>query len=494
MDDGSSAGGHFLQVPGARSLQNAAAMGESTSGISGCIAALLVVTGLACSTRAPALAQEMPGDGRVSRDGSVSGDGGMDGGTAVDGALPHRATRAEDARKRDLLGPTRTSTPGTCPLGVSVQRHPRDARPRRPGGRHRIRRRLHHGRSAAPERCVRGRRTSIGRRNWKSTDSGFTHGRPIQSANERNTTTLGRRTTPATLYPPPGSNGKLQKSTDGGQTFTLVGPGNLAADFYSLKVNPYDTNHLISGLHEVDGLVESTDGGNTWTAVGGAGWPTGGISWFPFFLDTGDAASTRGTWFAMAQDGASAVMTSNSGANWTIPSGLSGLQHPHGNCQIYQNGSNVFVGGLYGPGQGVYRSTDLGLTWSRVDSGQFPEAVVFGTAKNVYAMWSWACSGCNLGADTRGRAAAGRGVVDGARQRDDRARDRTQQRCGLLRRLPLRGRRRLLVAGTLALRRAVTTLQRRRFKRANRGLVHPRASARARVASAQQRKPVSVPL
>ena len=67
----------------------------------------------------------------------------------------------------------------------------------------------------------------------------------------------------------------------------------------------------------------------------------------------------------------------------------------------------LFVGGLYGPGQGVYRSTDLGASWTRVDSGQFPEAVVWGTTKHVYAMWGWACSGCNLGANFEIASATG---------------------------------------------------------------------------------------
>jgi hypothetical protein len=73
------------------------------------------------------------------------------------------------------------------------------------------------------------------------------------------------------------------------------------------------------------------------------------------------------------------------------------LQHPHGNSQLYQNGKTLFVAGVNGPGQGVYRSQDLGMTWSRVDNGKTPEAVVWGTPKNVYAMYAWACSNCDLG-------------------------------------------------------------------------------------------------
>jgi photosystem II stability/assembly factor-like uncharacterized protein len=200
-------------------------------------------------------------------------------------------------------------------------------------------------------------------------------------------------TMPATIWAA-GYN-TIYKSVDGGQTFTETA---LDVSLYSLKVDPNDATHLISGLHEADGIVESTDAGATWKLVGGAGFPTGGVSWYPYFIDTGSAASTRRTWFAIAQNGASAIMTNDQGATWTVPQGISGLQHPHGNSQIFQSGSTLFAAGIYGPdGQGVYRSADLGASWSRADSGEKPEAVVWGTSKNVYAMYAWACSGCDLG-------------------------------------------------------------------------------------------------
>ena len=200
-------------------------------------------------------------------------------------------------------------------------------------------------------------------------------------------------TTPATIWAA-GYN-TIFKSVDGGQTFTET---ELDVSLYSLNVDPNDATHLISGLHEADGIVESTDAGATWKLVGGAGFPAGGVSWYPYFIDTGNAASTRRTWFAIAQNGASAIMTKDQGATWSIPPGVAGLQHPHGNAQIFQSGQTLFAAGLEGPdGQGVYRSTDLGASWSRADSGQRPEAVVWGTAKNVYAMYAWACSNCDLG-------------------------------------------------------------------------------------------------
>ena len=230
---------------------------------------------------------------------------------------------------------------------------------------------------------------------WKSSDYGYTWARINDTLPDvpRGAVIAVAGTTPATIWAA-GYN-TIYKSVDGGMTFVQT---PLSVSLYSLKVDPNDGTHLISGLHEADGVYESTDAGASWHAALGTGFPTGGISWFPFFVDTGNAAGTRRTWFAIAQNGASAIMTTDSGASWTIPNGLAGLQHPHGNSQIYQNGSTLFVAGSNGPdGQGVYRSTDLGATWSRADSGQRPEAVVWGTSKNVYAMYAWACASCDLG-------------------------------------------------------------------------------------------------
>jgi hypothetical protein len=231
---------------------------------------------------------------------------------------------------------------------------------------------------------------------WKSTDYGshWTNINPSIGYSPIGIPIAVAGTTPATIWLSQGQgNGTVLKSTDGGQSFQTI-PQSLAADLYSIQVDPNDTMHLISGLHEVDGLVESIDGGTTWRTVGGSGWPTGGISFYPFFIDTGDAATTRTTWFAIAQDGATPVITSNGGASWTSPNGLNGLQHPHGSARLDQRGSTLFVAGIEGPGQGVYRSTDMGANWSRVDSGTYPEAVVWSTPKNVYSMYGWACSGC----------------------------------------------------------------------------------------------------
>jgi hypothetical protein len=187
----------------------------------------------------------------------------------------------------------------------------------------------------------------------------------------------------------------VYRSTDGGVNFESI-PIDLPAELYSFAIDPYDDTHLVSGLHEADGIVESEDGGLTWQIVGGAGFPGGGRSWYPFFLDTGDAGTTRGTWFAIAQDGGSATITRDGGATWTVPAGIDGLQHPHGNAQVFQQGDTIFAGGTAGPGGGVYRSTDFGDSFSRVLEANV--GIVWGSPTRVYSMWGWACSGCDLGA------------------------------------------------------------------------------------------------
>jgi hypothetical protein len=73
-------------------------------------------------------------------------------------------------------------------------------------------------------------------------------------------------------------------------------------------------DHLLSGLHEVADVIESTNGGITWPKVG-SGSVGGGVSVYPFFIDMGNAAATRNTWFAIGRNGSSPGRTTNGGAS-----------------------------------------------------------------------------------------------------------------------------------------------------------------------------------
>lgn len=59
------------------------------------------------------------------------------------------------------------------------------------------------------------------------------------------------------------------------------------------------------------------------------GFPGGGLSWYPSFIDTGEATSSHVTWIAIAQDGRSPVITRNGGQSWSVPVEAAGVTHPH---------------------------------------------------------------------------------------------------------------------------------------------------------------------
>jgi photosystem II stability/assembly factor-like uncharacterized protein len=228
---------------------------------------------------------------------------------------------------------------------------------------------------------------------WKTTDYGKTWSKinDLSPDITRGCIIAVAPTTPATIYI--AGFGEIFKSTDAGITFDTLSTGGF--DPYSFVIDPYDPNHLLSGLHEAADVIESTNGGVTWRKVG-TGSIGGGVSVYPFFIDMGNAAATRTTWFAIAQNGSSPGRTTNGGATWSMPAGLSGLQHPHGNAGIFQQGSNLWVGGAYDFRGAIMRSTDYGATWSKVTTNEKPEALVWGTEKAVYAMYAWACSRCEV--------------------------------------------------------------------------------------------------
>jgi hypothetical protein len=209
-------------------------------------------------------------------------------------------------------------------------------------------------------------------------------------------------TTPPTLYVANVRGPQfLYRSRDGGATFALTGSvaeEPEAESFYSLEVDPNDPDHLITGLHEEDGVLESTDGGDTWRFVNrGTGWIKG-ISWFIYFVKSDDAAATRKTWFAIAQSGGSGMITRDGGQTWAVCPGLAKLEHPHGGGSLFQYKNSLFVAGIYGAdGSGVFRSTDLGKSFTRVFDGN--TAIVWGSAKKVYTAWGWACANCDAGPD-----------------------------------------------------------------------------------------------
>jgi hypothetical protein len=242
---------------------------------------------------------------------------------------------------------------------------------------------------------------------WKSTDYGGTWTGPINTGTGGKavgdsaggiTIAAGPAGGPPILYFSAirGSGIGFWRSTDGGTSWTNypIAPASPSRqDVYAPVVDPYDPNHLVMAGHEQDLLVESVDGGQTWTNVTlNAGMMEKGGTGAIFFVNTGEAFSTRVTWLWMAQASGGTYgtwRTADGGKNWAQ---VDKNEHPHGGSQIYQPDSSgvVFMAGVYSAlGWGVLRSVDYGSTWTHAGMTQ-SETVVIGTAKGVYAMYGWA--------------------------------------------------------------------------------------------------------
>jgi fibronectin type 3 domain-containing protein len=188
----------------------------------------------------------------------------------------------------------------------------------------------------------------------------------------------------------------LWKSVDGGVNWSrqFVAPGGVfRQDYYAPLVDPYDQNHLIMAGHDHDSIVESTDGGQGWTAVSlNNGMLTNGRTGFVFFINTGTAATTRGTWLWIGEQNGGVNgtwRTADGGTTWVQ---VDKNEHPVGAAQIFQPDTNgvVFMAGANSAlGQGVLRSTDYGQTWTHVGFAN-NESVVVGTSENVYSMFGFA--------------------------------------------------------------------------------------------------------
>ncbi len=260
---------------------------------------------------------------------------------------------------------------------------------------------------------------------WRSDDAGVTWRGPINTGS--NGATVADCAGGVTLAPngtsnPPilllacmrGAGIGFWRSLDGGVNWTRYtvapAPSN-RQDFYPPSVDPYDPQHLIMVGHEQDVLAQSVNGGQTWTSIPlaagmrqGAG--TGGL----FFVNTGNAATTRSTWLWLAQATGGSYgtwRTTSSGATWTQ---VERNEHTHGSMQVYQSPSGeLYMPGVYSPlGWGVLRSTDLGVTWAHVGA-RMNQSVVFGTPNYVYGSYGYP-SGLGTSAGPSFQRAPQRGV------------------------------------------------------------------------------------
>jgi hypothetical protein len=245
---------------------------------------------------------------------------------------------------------------------------------------------------------------------WKSTDYGVTWTGPINTGTNGalvSDCAGGIAISPSSTASVPtiyescirGSGIGFWKSVDGGVNWTNhVVAATSRQDYWPPVFDPYDQTHLLMSGHEFNSLVESVDGGQNWTSVTLAnGMLQNGGTGFVFFINTGSASTTRGTWLRIGQSSGGMIgtwRTSDGGASWVM---VDKNEHVGSTTQIYQpdtSGVVYMAGGNSALGSGVLRSHDYGQTWTHVGMNT-AENVVIGTSSEVYAMFGAAVGAGN---------------------------------------------------------------------------------------------------
>lgn len=172
--------------------------------------------------------------------------------------------------------------------------------------------------------------------------------------------------TPSTIYAGT-QKGGVYKSTDGGANWIAKGSGlNTEAIVYTIAINPSNPSILYAGTRSPGseppwggGVFKSTNGGETWQAVNsglGEDWV------YSLAIDP----TSPSTLYA-ATHSVGVYKSVNSGSSWSaVNNGITDL-----NARALVINPNfthtVYVGTWHGGG--VFKTTDDGANWSQVDSG-----------------------------------------------------------------------------------------------------------------------------
>ena len=162
---------------------------------------------------------------------------------------------------------------------------------------------------------------------------------------------------PDRLYCLPHAQGVL-RSNDRGATWTRVDTGlGIDTALQSVAISPNDADLVLIGDPGHDRIQRSTDGGQTWTGIPVAGaWSK--LTAIAF--DPHDATRVLATIPQGAQAGVH--RSTDGGHTWTQALAGSGAQ-----AIAFHSGTPGVV--LAGNGNGIQRSTDAGVTWTQVYAG-----------------------------------------------------------------------------------------------------------------------------
>jgi len=207
--------------------------------------------------------------------------------------------------------------------------------------------------------------------------------------------------------------GGVWKTTDGGATWAPLTDGTPISSVGALAVAPSDHNVIYVGSGEAaprgdmthgDGVYKSVDGGKTWTQVGLAdSRQIGALIVDPHNADVVLVAAFGHAFGPNKERGV--YRTTDGGKSWTRvlyrdeETGAIDVSFDPGNANIvyaalWQARRQPWNFSSGGPGSGLYRSTDGGLTWTHLTGNGLPSGILgrihvsvsAADPKRVYAM------------------------------------------------------------------------------------------------------------
>ncbi len=173
------------------------------------------------------------------------------------------------------------------------------------------------------------------------------------------------------------ATGGVWKSSDGGNTFAPLTDNAESSAISSLAIDPQDPNVIYAGTGEIGvyygvGILKSTDGGQTWNLVGEsafAGMVVTSILIHPAnsnALHVSTASPNRYSGKTSALPGV--FRSADGGQNWQ---GVQCSQPCYGFTDLVMENTNPQVLYAAGHGVGIFKSTNGGVDWVRLPG--FPD-------------------------------------------------------------------------------------------------------------------------
>ncbi|HEY9228311.1 MAG TPA: hypothetical protein VIP11_16765, partial [Gemmatimonadaceae bacterium] len=183
-------------------------------------------------------------------------------------------------------------------------------------------------------------------------------------------------TTPGIVYAG-GAQGGVWRSDNNGQSWTPLGDKQCSLAIGSVAIDPINPSIVYAGTGEQHnsadsyygcGVLRSTDAGDTWTQLGADAFvsPTGGGAQIGHMVVDKASAGTVNATQLVASTSLGLYRSTNSGVSWTrvMAGRWSGLVVHPTNPRIYYAALGNY--GATATDNGVYKSVDGGATWTKL--------------------------------------------------------------------------------------------------------------------------------